>query len=213
MCSFGETALRARSSLRMPRTARNSWHKSSSAWKKRPSNWAFPRTAHSTPRSGQGAGLSRRRELEVPQRGHRQARRRGHSANRSGASDLALDLDDDRARRRGRTDDCRPSTAASGLDLDLADDESADGSAASDISLEDVDEPTVAGVDDDDSDDALALDRTTIDQSFRFDSAERSRAGRHRGRPPSTIIGKAELDLDADLDLSPADRRPARRAT
>ena len=26
------------------------------------------------------------------------------------------------------------------------------------------------------------------------------------GRPPSTIIGKAELDLDADLDLSPLDK-------
>jgi excisionase family DNA binding protein len=94
-------------------------------------------------------------------------------------------------------------SAASGLDLDLAEDASASG-PPSDVSLEDVDEPTVAGLDDDDSD-ALAIDLDenpiNLSDSILLSEAE---LGESPGRPPSTIIGKSELDLDADLDLTEA---------
>jgi excisionase family DNA binding protein len=94
-------------------------------------------------------------------------------------------------------------SAASGLDLDLAEDASASG-PPSDISLEDVDEPTVAGLDDDESN-ALAIDLDenpiNLSDSILLSEAE---LGESPGRPPSTIIGKSELDLDADLDLTEA---------
>jgi excisionase family DNA binding protein len=94
-----------------------------------------------------------------------------------------------------------PLPGASGLDLELAD-EPSDAPMASDLSLDDVDEPTVEGLDEDSSD-ALALDPDdTIDiysDSILLSDAE---LGESTGRPPSTIIGKGELDLDADLDLS-----------
>jgi excisionase family DNA binding protein len=130
-------------------------------------------------------------------------------------SDLSLDLDDE----VGLADDddiafgatevkkttTPPLPAASGLDLELADDELAEAPMASDVSLDDVDEPTVEGLDDGGSNDALALDPDdTIDiysDSILLSEAE---LGDSTGRPPSTIIGKAELDKDADLDLSPA---------
>jgi excisionase family DNA binding protein len=92
-----------------------------------------------------------------------------------------------------------------GSELELAAEEPPTDQA-SDVSLEDVDEPTVAGLDEG-SDDALAIDdNDSIDintDSILLSEAELGAAG---GRPPSTIIGKAELDLDADLDLSPLDK-------
>jgi excisionase family DNA binding protein len=117
-------------------------------------------------------------------------------------SDLALDLDED----LGLDDESEPAAPASGLDLELADEASVADPMASDLSLDDVDEPTVAGIDEGGSDDALALDPDdSIDvysDSILLSEAE---LGESTGRPPSTIIGKAELDLDADLDLSPTD--------
>ncbi len=103
---------------------------------------------------------------------------------------------------------------ASDLSLETVDDlasshEELEASSASDISLEDVDEPTVAGLDEG-SDDALALDDDSIDvnkDSILLSDAELGSVVR---RPPSTIIGKAELDLDADLDLSPLDKGTAK---
>src|SRR5688572_14008939 len=107
-------------------------------------------------------------------------------------SDIALDSDEPAPQN----------AASSGLDLDLAEDEGS--GPPSDISLEDVDEPTVAGLDDDDSD-ALAIDLDespiNLSDSILLSEAE---LGESPGRPPSTIIGKGDLDLDADLDLSPA---------
>lgn len=91
-----------------------------------------------------------------------------------------------------------------GDDLGLGHDEH-ELAATSDINLEDVDEPTVAGLDEG-SDDALALDDDSIDinkDSILLSDAE---LGSVISRPPSTIIGKAEMDLDADLDLSPLDK-------
>jgi hypothetical protein len=78
---------------------------------------------------------------------------------------------------------------------------------ASDVSLDDVDEPTVAGIDEDDSGDALALDTDdSIDITTDSILLSEEELGESTSRPPSTIIGKAELDLDADLDLSPLDK-------
>jgi excisionase family DNA binding protein len=126
-----------------------------------------------------------------------------------GASDLALDLDEG-----GDLEDVaaieepatEPSPAASGLDLELADEAPVEGPAASDLSLEEeVDEPTVAGIDEDDSDAmAIDLDSDSISLSDSILLSEKELGGSIR-RPPSTIIGKAELDLDADLDLSPTE--------
>ena len=117
----------------------------------------------------------------------------GHPANRSR-------LERPGARRRPTS--CR---ASSGLDLDMADE--APAGPASDINLEEVDEPTVAGVEDDDSD-AMALDldddSISLSDSILLSEAE---LGASPGRPPSTIIGRGELDLDADLDLSPAEKQ------
>jgi excisionase family DNA binding protein len=94
--------------------------------------------------------------------------------------------------------------ASSGLDLDVADE--APAGPASDISLEEVDEPTVAGVEEDS--DALAIDlddeSISLSDSILLSEAE---LGTSPGRPPSTIIGRGELDLDADLDLAPAEKQ------
>ncbi len=97
-----------------------------------------------------------------------------------------------------------PAAAASGLDLELAEDEPAEAPMASDVSLEDVDEPTVAGIDEGGSSDALALDpEDSIDINTDSILLSETELGDLSSRPPSTIIGKGELDLDADLDLSP----------
>jgi excisionase family DNA binding protein len=108
-------------------------------------------------------------------------------------SDIALESDESAPQN----------SASSGLDLDLAEDDAGSG-PPSDISVEDVDEPTVAGIDDDDSD-ALAIDLDenpiNLSDSILLSEAE---LGESPGRPPSTIIGKGDLDVDADLDLSPA---------
>lgn len=124
-------------------------------------------------------------------------------------SDDELGLADDDDIGPGASDVKKPSSAtssqASGLDLELADDEPLEAPMASDASLDDVDEPTVEGLDEGSSD-ALALDLDdSIDvysDSILLSDAELGASA--GGRPPSTIIGKGELDLDADLDLSPA---------
>jgi excisionase family DNA binding protein len=109
----------------------------------------------------------------------------------------------------------------SGLDLDLGDDGPAEGSEiglhmgsdleeasgpASDINLDDVDEPTVAGIDESDSDSISLGDDDSIDLNTDSILMSESELGGIGSRPPSTIIGKAELDLDADLDLSPVEK-------
>jgi hypothetical protein len=84
------------------------------------------------------------------------------------------------------------------------DDEEMVAGPASDLSLDEVDEPTVAGLDEG-SDDALALDDDgSIDINTDSILLSEAELGESLGRPPSTIIGKA--DLDADLDLSPLDK-------
>lgn len=129
-----------------------------------------------------------------------------------GASDLSLDTSDlDLSTGSGlKLSHDEPTTKsdavkASESELGLAD-EALEPGSASDLSTDDVDEPTVAGLDEG-SDDALALD-TDDSIDINKDSILLSEAelGGSMGRPPSTIIGKSELDLDADLDLSPLDK-------
>src|SRR4051812_10632242 len=148
----------------------------------------------------------------------------------SSPSDLALDLDDEDDDFKFPADSSANVKAAPSADpdLSLADEvtpakqpsEPAAGSAgsdlsldaeemvagpASDLSLDEVDEPTVAG--DEGSDDALALDDDgSIDINTDSILLSENELGGSLGRPPSTIIGKADLDLDADLDLSPLDK-------
>jgi excisionase family DNA binding protein len=118
-----------------------------------------------------------------------------------GLSDDDIDLGDSGEKSSAPGD--QPA-ATSGLDLELTDDEPAAAPMASDLSLDDVDEPTVAGIDEGGSDDALALDPLdTIDINSDSILLSEAELGESSGRPPSTIIGKGELDLDADLDLSP----------
>jgi excisionase family DNA binding protein len=98
-----------------------------------------------------------------------------------------------------------PAAESAGSDLSLDAEEMAPG-PASDLSLDEVDEPTVAGLDEG-SDDALALDDDgSIDINTDSILLSENELGGSIGRPPSTIIGKADLDLDADLDLSPLDK-------
>jgi excisionase family DNA binding protein len=98
-----------------------------------------------------------------------------------------------------------PVAESAGSDLSLDAEEMVAG-PASDLSLDDVDEPTVAGLDEG-SDDALALDDDgSIDINTDSILLSETELGGSMGRPPSTIIGKADLDLDADLDLSPLDK-------
>src|SRR3954469_1587393 len=98
-----------------------------------------------------------------------------------------------------------PAAESGGSDLSLDSEEMVAG-PASDLSLDDVDEPTVAGLDEG-SDDALALDDDgSIDINTDSILLSEAELGGSMGRPPSTIIGKADLDLDADLDLSPLDK-------
>lgn len=134
-------------------------------------------------------------------------------------SDVGLGLDDEIGLADdddivlGATDVKKPaspaSPAASGLDLELADEEPIDASMASDLSLDDVDEPTVEGLDEGSSD-ALALDPDdAIDvysDSILLSDAE---LGASAGRPPSTIIGKNDLDADLDLAPEPSSAGPA----
>jgi excisionase family DNA binding protein len=105
------------------------------------------------------------------------------------SSDLALETSDE---------------TSSGVDLDMA--EESPAGPTSDIGLEEIDDPTVAGLEDEDSDvSAIDLDEGNISLSDSILLSEEE-LGTSPGRPPSTIIGRGELDLDADLDLSPAEK-------
>ncbi len=95
--------------------------------------------------------------------------------------------------------------SSSGVDLDLAEDEDEIGIAAtSDIDLDEVDEPTVpAEVSDANLDDQVTAEtgdeRDDLSDSILLSENELGDVG---DRPPSTIIGKAELDPEGDLGLA-----------
>jgi excisionase family DNA binding protein len=122
------------------------------------------------------------------------------------AGEPELDLDDEKPPAEPiHEPTSEPVAETAGSDLSLDAEEMVAG-PASDLSLDDVDEPTVAGLDEG-SDDALALDDDgSIDINTDSILLSETELGGSMGRPPSTIIGKADLDLDADLDLSPLDK-------
>jgi excisionase family DNA binding protein len=119
------------------------------------------------------------------------------------ASDPDLSLADEDASAKPSTESKpEPAAAPAGSDLSLDAEEMVAG-PASDLSLDEVDEPTVAG--DEGSDDALALDDDgSIDINTDSILFSENELGGSMSGSPSTIIGKA--DLDADLDLSPIDK-------
>jgi excisionase family DNA binding protein len=112
----------------------------------------------------------------------------------AGGSDIALGSDS--AVNSGAS--AEPSS--SGVDLDLGLEELAGRESASDINLDELDEPTVpveaadraaAEPDADDGADSILLSESELGEST--------------DRPPSTIIGKAEMAADLDLDLAPSE--------
>lgn len=115
-------------------------------------------------------------------------------------SDLSLDLDEPEV---PEPDSAAAASSASGLDLDLADEEEELASPPSDLNLDDIDEPTVAAdADDEELADVLSLDDDdpiSLSDSILLSEAE---IGSVSKRPPSTIIGKADLDFGSDLDLA-----------
>ncbi len=142
-------------------------------------------------------------ELELPSSYEKPTK---PAAEAPASDELELGLADEES---GAKPETAPSasdvSAAAESDVSLADEESMAG-PASDVSVDDVDEPTVEGIDDG-SDDALALDEDdAIDLNTDSILMSEAELGDSPGRPPSTIIGKADLDLDADLDLSPLDK-------
>lgn len=90
-----------------------------------------------------------------------------------------------------------------GSELDLGDDQPLDVAATSDLSLDDLDEPTVpveGGVDDE-----ITLGDDDIDELSDSILLSENELGESTDRPPSTIIGKAEMAADLDLDMAPSE--------
>lgn len=146
----------------------------------------------------------------------------GLPAMDSSISDLAL-LPDAEEEAEVSTE---PTAAApEDSELDLAGEESAADAAASDLQLEEIDEPTVpVEPAEDASDTKLKLDadeqaEDASDTKLKIEADEdeeeengpsdsillsETELGESAGRPPSTIIGKAELDPEGDLNLAVA---------
>ncbi|MGD9634039.1 MAG: excisionase family DNA-binding protein [Pirellulales bacterium] len=138
------------------------------------------------------------------------------------SSDLSLGLDEESASGAGASSiELDDITLGSGIDLDLGDDlelgseielgddEPAEASAAaSDLSLDDLDEPTLPV---DGPGDVLELDTgEEIDEFSDSILLSENELGESTDRPPSTIIGKAEMAADLDLDLGPSEDDAAR---
>jgi excisionase family DNA binding protein len=114
-------------------------------------------------------------------------------AEPAGISDLGLDLGDDKPMEK--------SPGISDLGLDLGDEEPAVGAGMSDISLDDVDDATVPVDPATDSDEMLLDDNDDIDDMSDSILLSEAELGESTDRPPSTIIGKAEMAAELDLDL------------
>jgi excisionase family DNA binding protein len=91
----------------------------------------------------------------------------------------------------------------SDLQFDLGEDESL-ASPASDIGLDDLDEPTVP-VDGPAEGEVLAVDDDDEDDLTDSILLSENELGESTDRPPSTIIGKAEMAADLDLELAKSD--------
>lgn len=130
------------------------------------------------------------------------------------SSDITLNLDDEEPSSAPVSDiELDDLELGSNLELDLGDDEPIAGAAASDLSLDDLDEPTVP-VESAGEEDAVSLaDDDEIDEFSDSILLSENELGESTDRPPSTIIGKAEMAADLDLavgdDSSQSDVRLA----
>ncbi len=98
-------------------------------------------------------------------------------------------------------------------ELNLDEDEALASPAASDLNLEEPDEPTVpveAGSEEADA--VLSLDTDEIDDFSDSILLSENELGESTERPPSTIIGRAEMAADLDLDLVASDSDAAKKS-
>jgi excisionase family DNA binding protein len=99
----------------------------------------------------------------------------------------------------------RPSIGElSDIELDLAENEPQSSPAASDMNLDDLDEPTVP-VDGPAEGEVIEIDGGGEDEFSDSILLSETELGESTDRPPSTIIGKAEMAADLDLDLVAGD--------
>jgi excisionase family DNA binding protein len=131
-------------------------------------------------------------------------------------SDIALNLDDDEPSSAPVSDIKLDSLdLGSSLELDLGEEDPVASAATSDLNLDDLDEPTVpVDIAADGDDDSLSLgDVGEIDEFSDSILLSENELGESTDRPPSTIIGKAEMAADLDLamgdDASASDVRLA----
>jgi len=118
-------------------------------------------------------------------------------------SDVALNLDDEPAESTvGELSDIQ---LGSDIDLDLGEDEPLSSPAASDVNLDDLDEPTVPV---DGTSEGEVLELTGGEDVDEFSDSillSETELGESTDRPPSTIIGKAEMAADLDLEIAASD--------
>lgn len=138
----------------------------------------------------------------------------GIPSSDASSSDITLSLDDEPAKASPSAGEMSDIQLDLDVPLDLGDDRSdiedltAEGSstgpAASDIDLEELDEPTVPA-DGPAEGEVLELDGDEIDDLSDSILLSENELGESTDRPPSTIIGKAEMAADLDLELAPSD--------
>ncbi|MEX2091375.1 MAG: excisionase family DNA-binding protein [Pirellulales bacterium] len=118
-------------------------------------------------------------------------------------SDVALNLDEEPAQAAaGELSDIQ---LGSDIDLDLGEDEPLSSPAASDVNLDDLDEPTVPV---DGTSEGEVLELTGSEDVDEFSDSillSETEIGESTDRPPSTIIGKAEMAADLDLEIAASD--------
>lgn len=128
------------------------------------------------------------------------------------SSDIALSLDDEPAQAPPAKSAAK--SELSDLELDLGDDamsldEPAAGAATSDVNLDELDEPTLP-VEGTAEGEVLEFDTgSEIDELSDSILLSETELGESTDRPPSTIIGKAEMAADLDLELAPSDSQAA----
>jgi len=128
------------------------------------------------------------------------------------SSDISLSPESEPAERP------LPSTGdLSDIPLDLGDEDlGADAPlpspAASDLSLDELDEPTVPVDGTDDDEEAVELGRAAEDDLSDSILLSENELGESTDRPPSTIIGKMEMAADLDLEPSASDSNTAAKS-
>jgi excisionase family DNA binding protein len=134
----------------------------------------------------------------------------GIPSSDASSSDLALSLDDEPAEATappaGEKSDLE---LGSGIQLDLGDEDELPGPAASDLSLDDLDEPTVPVESPAEGEVLTADDGEGNDELSDSILLSENELGESTDRPPSTIIGKAEMAADLDLEMAGSEKDAA----